>query len=137
MDLIPGEKPRETEVSRRGIGYSVANGNSIRNKGELTLRGTAENGVKLNVISQASDVTQPLGAAREMIKAGNRIVLDEEESYIQNKRTQKKIPMKRDNGMFIVTMKIQKGNKRYEGQQYAVLGTEDSPSFLGQVMGKR
>ena len=108
VDTIPGEKPRETEASRRGIGYCVANGNSIRNKGELTLRGTAENGVKLNVIAQASDVTKPLGAAREVVKSGDRIVLNEEESYIQNKRTQKKIPIKRDNGMFIVTMKIEK-----------------------------
>ena len=103
VDATPGEKPKETEASRRGIGYCVANGNCIRNKMELTLRGTAENGVRLNVIAQASDVTKPLGAAREIIKAGNRIVLDEDESYIQNKRTNKKIPIKRDNGMFIVT----------------------------------
>ena len=115
----------------------MANGHCVRNKGELTLRGTAENGAKLNVIAQASDVTKPLGAAREIIKAGNRIVLDEEGSYIQNKGASKKIPIKRDNGMFVVTMEIEKGHKRYEEQQYAVLGTEDSPSFLRQVMGKR
>ena len=82
-------------------------------------------------------MTKPLGAAREIIEAGNRIVLDEEGSYIQNKRTLKKIPIKRDNGMFVVTMKIENGNKRDEEQRYAALGTEDSPSFLRQVMGKR
>ena len=36
---LPGEKPRETEASRRGMSYMVANGAAIVNKGEITLMG--------------------------------------------------------------------------------------------------
>ena len=96
----------ETEASRRGITYMVANGGEIKNKGELTLRGIAENGTKMNIIAQASDVTKPLGAAREIVKAGNRIVLDEDSSYIENKTPKKRIPITRKNGMFMVAMRI-------------------------------
>ena len=90
-DTFPGHKPRETEASRRGITYVVADGGEIKNKGELTIRGIAENGTRMNIIAQASDVTKPLGAAREIVKAGNRIVLDEDSSYIENKTTKKRI----------------------------------------------
>ena len=105
-DTFPGHKPRETEASRRGITYMVANGGEIKNKGEFTVRGVAANGTKMNIIAQASDVTKPLGAAREIVKAGNRIVLDEESSYIENKTTKKRIPITRQNCMFMVTMRI-------------------------------
>ena len=133
VNTVPGEVPRETEASRRKLAYVVANGASIYNKGELTLRGKAENGTRMNVIAQASDVTKPLAAAREIIKAGNRIVLDEEGSYIENKSTRKRIPIKREHGMFTVTMKLEKGNRREHERQYAVMGTEDEPSFHRQV----
>ena len=108
-DTFPGHKPKETEASRRGITYAVANGGDIKNKGELTVRGVASNGTRMNIIAQASDVTKPLGAAREIVKAGNRIVLDEDSSYIENKTTKKRIPRTRKNGMFVVTMRIPRG----------------------------
>ena len=66
---VPGEVPRETEASRRGMSHMVANGEAIANIGELTLRGKAENGAIMNVIAQVSEVTKPLGAVREIIKA--------------------------------------------------------------------
>ena len=133
VDTIPGEVPRETEASRRKMVYMVANGASIANKGELTLRGNAENGVVMNAIAQASDVTKPLGAAREILKGGNRIVLDDAGSYIENKTTGKRIPIRRENGMFVVTMTLPKGEDRRMEKQYAVLATGDMESFHRQV----
>ena len=67
-DAIPGMQPREIEASRRKVEYRVANGATIQNMGELSLTGTAKNGVKMNVISQTANVTKPLAAAREIIK---------------------------------------------------------------------
>ena len=132
-DTIPGEVPRETEASRRKMVYMVANGASIANKGELTLRGKAENGVIMNVIAQASDVTKPLGAAREILKGGNRIALDDSSSYIENKATGKRIPIRRENGMFVVTMTVPKGEDRRVERQYAVMAAGDMESFHRQV----
>ena len=134
VNTVLGEVPMETEASRRKMAYTVANGACIYNKGELTLREMAETGTKMNVIAQASDVTKPLAAAREIIKAGNRIVLDEEGSYIENTLTGENIPIKREHGMFTVTMKIGKDNTREHEKQYAVMATEDEPSFRRQVV---
>ena len=111
---IPGVKPRETEATRRGVTHAVANGGEIKKKGEITLRGIADNGTKTNVIAQASAVTKPLASAREILKGGNRIVMEEEISYIENMKTKKRIPILRRNGMFVVTMKIADAKPTYE-----------------------
>ena len=120
--------PRETEASRRGVEYRVANGATILNKGELNLTGAARNGVKMNVISQTANVTKPLASAREIIKAGNRIVLDEDTSYIENKKTNKRIPIDRKIDMFIVTLRVKKENKD-KNKPYDVMAADDQPSF--------
>ena len=130
---VPGEAPRETEASRRGMSYMVANGEAIANRGELTLRGRAEHGAIMNVVAQVSEVTKPLGAVREIIKGGNRVVMDEEGSYIENKKSGKKIPIRRENGMFVVTMTIPKGAVRNIEKQYAIMATGDNESFHRQV----
>ena len=111
----------------------VANGASLATTGELTLRVKAENGTTMNVIAQVSDVTKPLAAAREILKGGNRIVMGEEASYIENKGTGKKIPIRRENGMFIVTMTVPKGAAKAVEKQYAILGMGDSESLHQQV----
>ena len=111
----------------------VANGAAIRNQGEITLRGRAENGTSMNVIAQVSEVTKPLAAVREIIKGGNRVIMDEHESYIENKKSGKRIPIRRDNGMFVVTMTVPKGAVKQIEKQYATLGAGDSESVHQQV----
>ena len=131
-DTFPGVKPRETEASRKGMYYTAANGGEIRNRGELTLKGMADNGTRMNVIAQACDVTKPLASAREILKGGNRIVLEEKGSYIENMKTKKKIPIERKNGMFMITLKVEAPKR--EESQYAVMSTEDPVmSFHRQV----
>ena len=56
-----------------------------------------------------------------------------EASYIENKTTGKRIPIKRENGMFVVTMTVPKGEDRRMERQYAVLATGDMESFHRQV----
>ena len=63
----------------------------------------------MDVIAQVSEVTKPLAAVREILKGGNRVVLDDEASYIESKTTKKRIPIKRENGMLEVTITMQKG----------------------------
>ena len=87
----------------------------------------------MNVIAQVSEVTKPLAAVREIIKGGNRVVMDEEGSYIENKKNGKRIPVKRDNDMFVVTMTVPKGEMRAMERPYAIMAAEDSQSFHRQV----
>ena len=97
------------------------------------MRGKADNGTVMNVIAQVSDVTKPLAAAREIWKGGNRIIWDEQASYIENKETKKRIPIKRDNGMFVVTMTVPRGAVKPIERQYAVMAAGDNQSFHRQV----
>ena len=87
----------------------------------------------MNVITQVSEVTKPLAAVSEILKGGNRVILDDEGSYIENKKTKKNIPMKRENGMCVVTMIIQKGAIKPIEKQCAVMASGDSQSFHWQV----
>ena len=89
------------------------------------------NGTSMNVITQTANVTKPLAAAREIKKAGNRIVLDEPNSYIENKQSKRRIPIERKNDMFVVTLKVKKENTDKD-KQYAVMSADDAP-FHRQV----
>ena len=102
--------------------------------GEIAITGKATKGVMMNVISQTSDVTKPLASAREIMKAGNRIVLDEDSSYIDNKTTNKRIPIDRKSDMFVVTLRMKKENKS-QNKPYNVMAADDKPSFHRQVKG--
>ena len=53
-------------------------------------------------------VQKPLAAATRITEKGNRIVLDgsDSESYIQNLRTGKKIPLSIENGVYMMEMLI-------------------------------
>ena len=59
------------------------------------------------------------------MKGGNRIVMEEDISYIENMKTKKRILIQRKNGMFIVTMKVSDARPPYEESQYAVMAAED------------
>ena len=59
--------------------------------------------------------------------------MDETESYIENKHNGKRIPIRRKNGMFVVTMRVPKGAVKSIEKQYAIMATGDSESFHRQV----
>ena len=63
------------------------------------------------------------------MKGGNRVVLDDESSYIENKKTKKRIPIKTEHGMFGVTMTVPRGAVKPIERQYAVMAAGDSQSF--------
>ena len=67
------------------------------------------------------------------MKGGNSVVMDETESYIENKCNGKRIPIRRENGMFVVTVRVPKGAVKNVERQYAIMATEDSESFRRQV----
>ena len=67
------------------------------------------NGVDAWMTFQAAKkVQEPLAAATRITEKGNRIILDDadSESYIQNKKTGKKIPLDIENGVYMMEMLI-------------------------------
>ena len=74
--MLPGIKLEETEASRRGEEYQVANGHSIFNEGEkrcvMMTRGSC---VFKGIVFQVSDVHKPLMSVGSMANAGFECLL--------------------------------------------------------------
>ena len=83
---------KETPASRAGLKYKAANGTTIDNLGEKAIHGITKQGNKVGVTFQVADVTKPLGAVRAMLAAGNKVVFESGNSYIQDKTRTIKTP---------------------------------------------
>jgi hypothetical protein len=89
-----------TTASAGGVNYRAANGTEIKNHGQRIVKGFAGDGTPINVAAQVADVNSNLGSVARAVEAGSRIVFDKDGSYIQNKKTGKKIHVKYNNGQY-------------------------------------
>jgi hypothetical protein len=97
------------QTTRTGDKYVAAGGQFLTNVGEKRPRFTSS-GVLCSMAFQATtDVKKPLAAASKVASKGNRIILDEEgcDSYVENKKTGKRIPLTLENGVYMMEMLIQ------------------------------
>ena len=104
-DTIPGMRPKPTEASRRGICYTAADGGSIPNEGELLIQGTA-GGRNIKVTAQACPVTRPLGSVREIVEAGNEVILRKGGGAIVSHKTGTQTPLAVKNGSWVVEVAV-------------------------------
>ena len=77
------------------------------------------NGVAASMTFQAtSHVRKPLAAASKITAKGNRIVLKYEDSlsYIENKATGAKIPLKIENGVYVMEVAVTPKKAPFQGQ---------------------
>ena len=84
--------------------YEVANGKTIPNFGERHFVAFTEDGNANEVIAQVCDVNQVLMSVSKMVKKGNKVVFDDEGSYIEHKPTGTKTWMQNDGGMYSIRM---------------------------------
>ena len=57
------------------------------NEGERTISGVNDRGTRASMTFQVGKVSGPLGSVRRMCQSGNRVVFDEEGSFIEHKLT--------------------------------------------------
>ena len=84
-----------------GMGYVAANGTRIDNHGERLVQGYTDDGTSIAMAMQVTDVKRTLGSVYRMNQAGNRVVLDGDESYMVHKDSGIVTPITIDNGKFI------------------------------------
>ena len=92
---------KDTPASRAGLKYRAANGTSIDNLGEKSIQGVTNQGNKVGMTFQIANVTKPLGAVRAMLAAGNQVVFEAGNSYIQDKTRTIKTTIEERNGAFV------------------------------------
>ena len=66
------------------------------------MRGCTNDWAARDITMQVADVHKPLCAMSKVCKAGHRIILDDDGSYIQHKRTGEKTELKQKNGVYVL-----------------------------------
>ena len=93
-------KLEETEASKNGLDYAAANGTPIANYGQRVIKGVTGDWAPIHSAVQVAEVKRNLASAMRIVNAGNRIVLDDEGSYIEDKKSGRKIKVKMEKGEF-------------------------------------
>ncbi len=141
-ETIPIE---ESEGSRTGRCWRAANHTRIRNQGQKRMAGWPEgwktNETPAKITVQVGKITKPLAAVIKMVKNGNRVVFDDDGtgngtgSYIENKKTGKRIMINEKNGAYVFRMWIKvnkKDEKEIEGKTIQIGQVEEMHPLNGQ-----
>ena len=59
------------------------------------------------MVFNVADVGKPLAAAGKVVEAGNRVVLDEGDSYVENKATGERMPLRKEKGVYVFDVKYE------------------------------
>ena len=86
---------------------------------------------------QVAQVSKPLGSVYQFCKAGNRVVFDEGNSYIQNKETGLKTKIHEENGVYNMHLWVPKGvhktgGIKIETGMFGALITDEESDFQGR-----
>ena len=115
VDFFPDYEMHQTE--KVGNLYRVAGGQELRNV-EKRLK-FKTNGIATAMTFQAtSHVRKPLAAASKITAKGNWIVLGDENflSYIENRATGTKIPLKIENGVYVMEVAVSPNTTPFQRQ---------------------
>ena len=111
-NLVPGINYTETEKTRQGLHYRVANGGRVPNRGEVAIEGTTAEGQGIKLKGQVTDVEKPFISTKEIVLAGNRIVHELNNDYIENVRTGKRVRIDNVGGEYTITVQIPKAREK-------------------------
>ena len=100
---------KEGEAFKRGVKYGMANGVTIDNEGEKDFNGVTEEGILKAIKAQVCDVSQPLLSVEKVVAAGHKVVFDIDGSYIESKKDGRRMWLEETQGMYTLTMWVQKG----------------------------
>ena len=121
-------------MSENGGYYTSASGGVIYNEGERDVNGVTEDGQEVGMKFQVTKVRGPLGSVRRICEAGNKVVFDEEGSYIEKKKSTKRTVIEKVKGVYVLRLWV----KEKEQQEVnSVRGVANSNSFfarLGQMI---
>ena len=107
-EMLKNIKLEEGEAYKKGVQYEVASGTLIPNLGEKKFVAVTDNGLMRKMKIQICDVNKALMSVKRIARAGNRVVFDDEYSYIEDKATGEHIPLKEEGGMYMLKLWVRK-----------------------------
>ena len=116
------EKPKRTVKPPPGLEKGAAKKDKKKAKNPFDVLGNNSEDIEVMAVDPAkpltrmssiefnvADVRKPLASAARMVKSGNRIVLDDEGSYILNKATGETMEVKTHKDMFVFDVQFESG----------------------------
>ena len=107
-DWLPAHPVQESPGSRNKEYYTTADGSRVYNEGQKSvIISTLDGNQERAMTFQVAQVHKALGSVSQMVKKGNRVIFDMDEegrdvSHITNKQTQENIPMRLENGVYVI-----------------------------------
>ena len=121
VDWLTSHPLTESDGSRANDFYTTADGSKVYNEGQRKLDVcTLDGQQRRSMTFQVARVKKALGSVSQMVKNGNKLVFDQDSSgkdtsYIQNKRTNEKIWLRQENGVYVLDLMVappQRSNDR-------------------------
>jgi hypothetical protein len=97
------------EAKKKGVRYEVADGTLIPNLGEKSFLAVDECGNVKDMKIQVCDVNKSLLSVRRVTQAGNRVVLEDNHGYIENKSSGERMDLKMRDGMYMLKLWVPRG----------------------------
>ena len=105
----------EGAALKKGVHYEVANGSQIPNLGERQFLGITEEGGHRGVVAQICAVNKNLMSISKIAKQGNRVVFDDDGSYIEDKTSGERTWMHKVDGMYMLKMWVSRKSSQEAG----------------------
>ena len=97
--------------ARPNVKYEVADGSLIENMGQTTFMVVTDTGVTNQMTAQVTEVKKALLSVAKIVQAGNRVVFDSNNNYIENTTSGKRIPIEQKNGSYVMKVWIPRDQK--------------------------
>ena len=116
--LIPGEVVA-TAATQAGFAYKGADGSDIPHLGQQVLQGVTEENDPIKMTVQVAKITKPLASVKKMTQAGNRVVFDGQNSYIEHKASGRKTKIYERDGTYAIDLWVSSDSETEAGTQLA------------------
>ena len=109
---LPSYPVEPSPGSLKGEFYHTADGSRIFNEGQKRVTVTTQDGNNERAMTfQVADVDKALGSVRQIVNNKNRVVFDQDDfgkdiSFIQNKVTKEKMPLRVENGVYVLDLVV-------------------------------
>ena len=95
---------QSTEASRNKEVFHGADSTPIPNLGSQTAKGKSdqEKPVDISIDFEVANISRSLGSVSKLIRKNNKVVFDDGDSYIQNKKSGKRINLREEESLFFL-----------------------------------
>ena len=104
IDMLESIETSEGEAARKGVEYEVASGQTIPNLGEKQFVAVGEEGCMRKMKAQVCDVNKPLLSVNRMVQAGNRVVFENGNNYVEDLSSGERMYLTEKGGMYMLKL---------------------------------